>query len=565
MPAPPPQKLTVREKPRRKNRQRNQLLITGGVLAVLSVIVAAVLLTSGPPKPTATGPAATPAAPPVDTAADGPGDAVQEESAPPEPAGPQLVDDDGRTLWASPTDGGPISLAYLPPGCDLILHCRPAELLASPAGEGSLRALGPQGIALLRGLAAATGLKLREIDRLLIGVRGAGGAQLEAALVVTPLEPLARQAEALRLPPPYANLRAATHEGASYHVGAPWCGFAPEQEDGRLFVVAPRAALHEVIEAAGAAPPLRREVELLAAQIDGDRHATLLAAPSFFFTDGRALFTGVTESLESPVFEFLPDALRAGSLSLHWGDDFYAEARGVSAAEVTPTRLASQLKSRIAGWPSDLQLAVLDLNPAPHGRRVVAQLPAMLRLLAEYTRTGVEDDAAVLNAYLPLPAGENLLAASELMLAQLSSGAVGAPGTTATAPPAPRTIEQKLGQEVSVSFARDTLEMAVKYLADEMQAPIVIVGSDLQLEGITKNQSFGMQAARQPAQQVLLEILQRANPDRTATGPADEKQKLVYTVRPDDTGRPTIYITTRSAAQKRGDKLPSVFLPAGGS
>ena len=101
--------------------------------------------------------------------------------------------------------------------------------------------------------------------------------------------------------------------------------------------------------------------------------------------------------------------------------------------------------------------------------------------------------------------------------------------------------------------------MAVKYLSDEIGVPIVILGGDLQLEGITKNQSFGLDASNTPAEQVLLQILTRANPDKTATGPADPKQKLVYVIRPGDDGRDTICVTTRSAAAKRGEALPPVF------
>ena len=57
----------------------------------------------------------------------------------------QLVDDDDQTLWASPTDGPPLELAYLPPGVEIILAVRPAELLAHPEGKKVLAALGPIG------------------------------------------------------------------------------------------------------------------------------------------------------------------------------------------------------------------------------------------------------------------------------------------------------------------------------------------------------------------------------------------------------------------------------------
>ncbi len=547
MPANPSAKLPARK----KNRQRNQLLITAGVMAALALALGIAFLSSGPVPPP---PAAAPTAPaPLPTAE------KQIEPVVQPPASPQLVDDDGRTLWASPTAGEPIRLEYLPPGCDLVLHLRPAAWLANPSSRASLAALGPQGASLVGELESATGYSLEEVDELLVGVRGSSGKPLEVALVASPQTPLTTTGERIDPPAPFRTAREAQYEGSAYRVGAPWCFFAPPVEQGKRFVVATRPVMQEVLEAGGAAPPLRRELEAVAAASDRDRHITLLLAPSFLFTDGRALFSGVTEALRDPVFEFQPDAIRAASLSAHWGESFYLEMKVASSAEVTPTRMAALLDSRISKWPSELQLAVLDLNPAPHGRRVVAQLPAMTRLLAEYTRFGAENGLAVLNCYLPLPAGENLLAASELMLAQLSAGAGGVAPTTVTTASRAATIAEKLRQKASVSFARDTLEMAVAYLSEEIEAPILILGGDLQLEGITKNQSFGLDATDQPAGRVLLEILQKANPDKTATGPADPRQKLVYVVKPGDDGQQAIYVTTRAAAAKRGDKLPEVF------
>jgi hypothetical protein len=57
-----------------------------------------------------------------------------------------------------------------------------------------------------------------------------------------------------------------------------------------------------------------------------------------------------------------------------------------------------------------------------------------------------------------------------------------------------------------------------------------------------------------PAEAVLVEVLRRANPDKEATGPADPKQKLVYAV-----SNNGVTITTRAAAESRGDTLPTVF------
>ncbi|MFM8986076.1 MAG: hypothetical protein ACKONH_08475, partial [Planctomycetia bacterium] len=70
--------------------------------------------------------------------------------------------------------------------------------------------------------------------------------------------------------------------------------------------------------------------------------------------------------------------------------------------------------------------------------------------------------------------------------------------------------------------------------------------ADLQLEGITTNQAVGLDETDTTAEAVLRAVLAKANPDG----------KLVFVVRKKD-GQETIEITTRAAAQKRGDTLPA--------
>ena len=76
---------------------------------------------------------------------------------------------------------------------------------------------------------------------------------------------------------------------------------------------------------------------------------------------------------------------------------------------------------------------------------------------------------------------------------------------------------------------------------------VEILGGDLQLEGITKNQSFGLDERNRPAGEILRKIMLQANPDG----------KLVYIVKPRvPGGEEMLFITTRKAVEKRGDKLP---------
>ena len=210
------------------------------------------------------------------------------------------------------------------------------------------------------------------------------------------------------------------------------------------------------------------------------------------------------------------------------------------------------LRERIDALPDSVEEWIAALAPHPHGRRLVMRLPGMLRALVANLRSGAEGQVAVLNAYLPRHAGHNLALAGELVLAQ-APGAGAAVAATAGATPAaaaPQDALAKLKRPMTLVFNRDTLEKSVQMIADEIGVPIEINGGDLQLEGITKNQSFGLSERDSTADAILRVILGKSN----AEG------KLVYVVRRQD-GAEKIEITTRAAVAKRGDTLPPAFEP----
>ena len=449
------------------------------------------------------------------------------------PPEPLLVEDDGKTMWASPTDGPPIDLAGLPMGCELFVALRPAELLGTMEGEKLLAALGPRGQLGREYLEQQTGMALGDIERLVIGIRSTGTFVTEATLVVTP------------------RAGAPRRENSRQHLLA---GREP------MFVVASPEALTDIQDLAGSPPPLRREVQLVVDSTDADRHATVIVAPAFLFGDGRTMWQGSLTGLRDPLFNLLPDSTRAAAISLHAGEDFFAEVRLAATIDQRPWVFATQFADKVATWPAAVERSIASVTATPYSAGVVARLPAMLRVLSRYQRVGAEDDQALLRVYLPPTAGHNLLMAGELLLAeQMAAG--GHSSAVATTPTdQPQSLEQRLAKRTSLSFSRDTLEMAVQLLGEDIGADIVLLGGDLQLDGITKNQSFGLDERDKAAAEILVSILRLANPDKTATGPADPKQKLVYVLgtKP-GTDTPAVLVTTRAQAEKRGDKLPGVF------
>ena len=351
----------------------------------------------------------------------------------------------------------------------------------------------------------------------------------------------------------------AQFEKTSFYTTSTLGYFAPEDENDRVLVIAAIDSMSEILTAGKEAPPLRREMEQMFASSDSERHVTVICAPNFLFADGAKLFQGSGERLQKQVDWFLGDGVQAVAVSLHWDKNFFAEMRLAGTLDRPAHKIVKDMHKRWAMVPGRTEDYILSLNSQPYGRKLLSRFPEMLRRLSHYTRSGTENDQALLRAYLPLPAGHNLLMASELALAETPGGANVLAGTP-DRPTKPKTTLEKLDQKVSLSFPRDTLEMAVKMLSEESGIEMIILGKDLQLEGITKNQSFGLDEKDKRVEDILIAILRLSNPDKTATAPNDPKQKILYVVKPKKPGGENIvYISTRAAAEKRGDTLPKAF------
>jgi hypothetical protein len=202
----------------------------------------------------------------------------------------------------------------------------------------------------------------------------------------------------------------------------------------------------------------------------------------------------------------------------------------------------------VTGLASSVNGYVRDLHLSDYSKTVLLDLDDRLQVLGQYTRPGTDDKQVVLRGYLPSLAAHNLALGTHLALLETPGVASARPGAAA-APAAerPLTVAEKLKKKISLSFPRNTLEKSMEMLGEEVGVPIVIMGSDLQLDGITKNQSFGLDERDKPADEILRKIMLQANP----------AGKLIYVIKPkEEGGEDVLHITTRAAAAKRGDTLP---------
>lgn len=464
-----------------------------------------------------------------------------------------LIDDDGQTLWASSTHGQPLNLAYLPAGSQIILALRPAALAEHAEGVKVVAALGPLGKRGVAWLKHVTGMALRDMDQLLLGIQAVSDGTWNVSLVIRSKDPIYVPQIADKFPAGEKR----EQSGHKLWVSGERAYYLPNDVDSHVLVIAPAAAIGEIVALSGNPPPLRRDVERLLAHTDADRQVTLIFAPGFLLSDGNSIFSGEMDRLREPMFWFLGDGLSAVTLSMNWDDNFFLELLALPTLDTAAGLAAKKLADRIVQLPEFVEDYVVRLNNATYGQPIVARFPNMLHKIAFYTRSGVEEDCAALRCYLPAVAGHNLLMGAELTLAQPPGGQT---AIAATSTPQPVAVDELLKRSTSLRFSKETLEAALEQLGQDVGMKIVILGKDLQLDGITKNQSLGIDLENKPAGEILVEILRRANPDKGATGPDDARQKLVYVIGPQAPGGPdVVLVTTRARAKERGDRLPLAF------
>jgi serine/threonine protein kinase len=462
---------------------------------------------------------------------------------------PQAAVDSKPAFWASPTQGSPLSVSHLAPGVQAILVLRPADLMLRSDRGKIFGALGPAGEAAARELKSFTGASLAEIEQLTIAWIEQIDASAETSMVPMYVFRFSKPADRQKLKARW-EYAATIQLGLVYQTSQGFSAYLPEQEDGKVLVVGPAECLQEVARLESEPPPVYRPIEKLLLATDDQRLATLLWMPNAQISPDESPTVDPWRTLLTWARKFLGEQTRGAALSLQLADDnLFLELTVQGPLDRAPAAVAHQLQERLSRLPNDVDRYIGSLNLQPYAKPVLLRFSQMIKVMSQFTRGGTQGDLAVLRCYLPATAAHNLLMASELAVAESAApnaptggGIAGQP----SGPAMPETVAQKLQHVTSLSFARDTLEKAIQMLADDIGVKAEIIGPDLQLEGITKNQSFTLDETNKPVAEILGIIMLRANPDG----------KLVYVIKARESGEETLFITTRAAAAKRGDKLP---------
>lgn len=588
-------KPTAKPAPRRRKRtrrnRRGPIIIGSASVAVLLLLVGVLLRSmSGDGQPSER-PAVRPLPQPGGLAQGGASGASAAGTATTRDAGPttatpagqastggyELVQDD-RLLWASPwpATASPPPLDLVTPGAQVIVALRPSELLRSDSAADWRGWFGPELEPLLQSLQQRCGVPPEQIQRLVVSLLPGRDGEPSISLAVWLAEPVDRDTLLQRW-----NVEASrTADGQTIYSGDGAdayfiAGNSTGEQVVAAFAVGSVEHMRLVAEGGGGPIPLPRSLELAWGQSSDQADVVALVSPNFLFADGRGLLQRYAPNAIATLRDLLIPDVTAALVMLDTTEAWYGELRLVPGGAASPAALLRTLQTRTTELPGLGETFVVQHDVPASWRALAIRLPQYLRAIEEQTRFGISQTLPTANFYLPAEAAPQVALAS--LLALSSGGATVAVGGStagampgATNAPVPLSIDQLLNTPLSISFDQESLETAIAMIGEEFvrtlpegapRLQLTIIGGDLEKSGITQNQQIrDFQMRDIPLRKVLTQLVLGANPDKTATGPADPKQSLIWVVDPAATPEtPALLITTRPQAEAKGYTLPQEF------
>ena len=492
--------------------------------------------------------------------------------------------DDARLLFAppAPTDAdeaaSPPIVSLMPPGPSILVSLRPQAWFDATKSDVVVSAMQQEWGPWIESFADFSGVTVDQIDRLAVGFYPGRGGFPQVAYSLRLREPV--EIETLNSnweaneqnPVGSSKIRAFRTDNFSYLA---WVGDDPPTTQ-NLFI-GNETQSDELLESMGidqessaeqdvaldTEPGMAITMRRLWRDLRGDADLCVVLQPNFLFADGRSILENSVPAFEPSLRRILVPDVAAAAWSVHSNDQTYFwESRMLPAGRMTEAALLRRLETEFRKWPSLAESFLADLSLDQSWAGLVKRLPVMVEFAVGQTRFGISDSAVTINQYLPQQAAAQIGVAG-LLAANAPSAAVGLVASVEM------STDEILAQPITLAFNQESLKAAMAAVQDEMAkslpkgvpAPeIILMGGDLQKNGITQNQqirNFDLAAA--PLRQVLTELVRQANSDKTATSSHDPKQMLVWIV--DSSGElPVIRITTRDASVDRYD-LPDEFQP----
>ncbi len=571
-------------RPRRRRKSKAPIVLTGLTVVVLMLLIA--LLVTDPTQQVAEQPRQRPmptVIPPVNnrvipaatrspdsSSTQTPASSVT-ESDPATPSGYQLVAHE-RTLFAPPypPDSASPPLSLIPPGPAAIVTVRLHAIRGSDDGQPIIDALSPELSGLIDATAIASGVPVDWIDRctaaLFPGEEGQPSVSMAIELVQP--QPLSELLDRWQVS------ESQTRDGATVYAGeSPGSNafyLLPAEvasESISRYAVGPLDRITEVASIEGETIPLARSLKTLWNGVSVDADIVALVAPNFLFADGREMLLQSAPELVQPLKSVLIPNVSAMLITADISDGLvFVEGRVMPSGGISEAMLMRDIRDAVQQWPTWADSFVVGTTPDPSWRLLASRLPTMMRFVTDQFRFGISDNVIVANTYLPAKPFSQVTLATLLALNSPTGSSVAA----TTQPTKALSIEDMLDRKMSVSFDQESLEFALEVVANEFSSklpegsvlpPIRLIGGDLQKMGITQNQQIRAFAKTDiPLRTVLTDLVLGANPDKTATGPGDPKQALIWVIAddPQNAGKQAVLVTTRQAAVDRYD-LPREF------
>ena len=481
--------------------------------------------------------------------------------------------------WAPPQTPQPIALDLLPPGGQLFVVIRPADLMRSQTSSTLITTLNKQFAfdQLLKEVTEASGQPVDSISSLTVAfynapspeqiplratrvelAAGVGLDKLKAEWNVTS-EAIVGQERLL-----------VNDKDMAYYVAKDASPNSITQ-----FSFGSAAQMKEVAELSGGAAALNAQFKQLHAKSCQQYPLVILGSPRYLFTEGRGLIKTLPKRLQNQIEPILGKDSRAGLLQTALKEQWYWELQLIGQTDAESPRLVTKLNEEASSVSGRVEQWLVEQSPHPYWRALALRYPQMLRTWREYARFGLEDGVAIANGYLPTDAAGNLLITS-WVAAQDASTLAGnmTAATSGNTTPATPTMspEDLLNKPIRLIFDQEPIERALALVGEEAntgvpaasQMRFELDGGAFERAGITRNQQLReFKIDNKPMRDALTEIAKRGNPVTTVKDTREIDQKLIWVVRddPQNAGKKMISLTTRDTANAEKISLTKEFAP----
>lgn len=499
-----------------------------------------------------------------------------------------IVDSEAQSPWAPLHSPDPWSLDNLPPGGQLFITFHPSQMIADPEQRVLLAAFNEELSATIDGLATAAGRPLEAIEQMTVAfydAKESGGIPRTAARVQ------------LATPVKLGELRTAWGDPSEMKVGesrllvkspelAYFVDSAAEGDTsagaGTLdlqsistFGFGPTELMQESAELGGGAGPLTSQLEQLWQRSSSDSNLSVLFSPRYLFSEGRGILESGPPRLGDRLKELLGVDTRAGLMETSVGNDWYWELQLIGTSDREAGSILANLQNITQSAPEKIEAWFVDESPHPFWRSLAFRFPQMLRATNRYVRFGIEDGAAIMNAYLPTDAAPNLLMASWIAVQEGATlaGGLEMQSSGGGAAAQPLSLDEYLGRTIKISFDQEPIEVALRLIGEEANDSLpagtpalrfALDGDAFEKAGITRNQQLReFDMSGKSVREALTEVAKRGNPVTTVQSTTETDQKLIWVIKddPDNAGQQMVSLTTRTAATAAEIPLPKEFDP----